>query len=69
MGGRFLADVFIAIDDEVKFVCSDISFRQALYVLLSVYYIARINYPRGYSQVLGLLQQLVLNETLYGDKI
>lgn len=63
-----LVDQFILTDSNSRISCNNMSFRQSLYVLLSCYYIAWINYPREFSQILGLLQQFVIGEKYTMDK-
>jgi hypothetical protein len=44
-------------------VCSTPRAAEAVFALLSVYYILELDYPGSYGQFLGFLQELALGET------
>lgn len=61
-------DTGFVIGDKVTIPCNSSSIYECLLILLSVYYIYRLNYPETYGQFMGFLQQVVLKHPYTGKK-
>ena len=58
----------VIVGDSVRVLAQTKKLEEAVLLLLGVYYVAGLNYPKIYSNVLGLLQQLVIGEAFVGEK-
>lgn len=56
-----MEDVVI-VGDQVKVCCKTDSVLEALLYVVLVYYVTDLDFPRQYSQLLGILQQYVIKE-------
>ena len=52
----------LVVADDCKLECPAMTFRQALFILISIYYIAWLSYPSAFNQIVGFLQEYVLGE-------
>ena len=58
----------VIVGDSIRVLAHTKKLEEAVLLLLGVYYVAGLNYPKMYSNVLGLLQQLIIGEAFVGEK-
>ena len=58
----------VVVGDEVQIYTQAETLLDGLMVLLAVYYVFDLAYPKMYSQLLGILQEYIINEPFTGGK-
>jgi hypothetical protein len=58
----------VVVSDEVQMYTQAETLLDGLMVLLAVYYVFDLAYPKIYSQLLGILQEYIINEPFTGGK-
>ena len=58
----------VVVSDEVQMYTQAETLLDGLMVLLAVYYVFDLAYPKIYSQLLGILQEYIINEPSTGGK-
>ena len=67
--GDHLKEAFVVGDDGVVIFTQAKNVLDAAIVLLAVYYLAHLSYPRVYSQALGFLQHFLIGEPYTGTTL
>ena len=58
----------VVVSDEVQMYTQAETLLDGLMVLLAVYYVFDLAYPKIYSQLLRILQEYIINEPFTGGK-
>jgi hypothetical protein len=58
----------VVVSDEVQMYTQAETLLDGLMVLLAVYYVFDLAYPKIYSKLLGILQEYIINEPFTGGK-
>ena len=59
----------VVVGDEVQMYTQAETLLDGLMVLIAVYYVFDLAYPKMYSQLLGILQEYIINEPFTGGKL